>query len=89
MFTKRTSNQFERDYVKQYKRSKDISKLDKVMKLILTGKPLPQKYKDHPLKGNWQGYRECHIEPNWLLVYKPEETEVLFERTGTHPDLFK
>ncbi|EKY4937501.1 type II toxin-antitoxin system YafQ family toxin [Salmonella enterica] len=51
--------------------------------------PLPAIYKDHPLQGDYKGYRDAHIEPDWLLIYKISDTELRFERTGTHSDLFK
>ena len=63
--------------------------LKKVIKMILDGKALPPKYKDHPLTGNYKGRRDCHIEPDWLLIYKKEKDSIIFERTGTHSDLFK
>ncbi len=88
MLTRKTSNEFDREYVKQHKRGKDIKKVDEVMKLIIEEKLLPPKYRDHALKGNWQGYRDCHIEPNWLLIYKVEQGTAFFARTGTHADIF-
>ena len=72
------------------KRGKDVKKLEKVIKLLAEGENLPEKYLDHALVGNYSGYRECHIEPDWLLVYKIENeilTLILF-KTGTHSDLF-
>ncbi len=56
---------------------------------ILCGNHIPAKYHDHALSGNYKGYRECHIRPNWLLVYKSTETEITSIATGTHDDLFK
>jgi mRNA interferase YafQ len=50
---------------------------------------LPEARRDHPLKGEWKGWRECHIQPDWLLIYRTTETEVLLARTGTHADLFE
>ena len=72
------------------KRGKDISKLDTVIDLLSTGNPLPERYHDHALKGNWAGCRECHIEPDWLLVYEVYEDAlvILATRTGTHSDIF-
>lgn len=72
------------------KRGKDISKLEKVIEILSSGEMLPEKYLDHALSGNYSGYRECHIEPDWLLIYKIENetlTLILF-RTGSHSDLF-
>jgi mRNA interferase YafQ len=88
MLAQTTSRQFERDYVKQFKRHKDLSKLKAVMRLIVEEKPLGRKHRDHPLTGNWTAYRDCHIEPDWLLIYKIDQNGVLFERTGSHADLF-
>ncbi len=88
MLVQTTSRQFERDYVKQFKRHKDLNKIKLVMRLIVEEKPLERKHRDHPLTGNWAAYRDCHIEPDWLLIYKIDQNSVLFERTGTHADLF-
>ncbi len=72
------------------KRGKDMSKLRDVIEMLATGTELPQKYLDHSLKGNYYGYRECHIEPDWLLVYKIDKGALLLTltKTGTHSDLF-
>ena len=88
MLKPKVSRQFERDYVRQVKRNKSLEKLDEVMKLIVEEKPLLRKHNDHPLRGNWKGYRDCHVEPDWLLLYRIAGNEVTFERTGTHSDLF-
>ncbi len=63
--------------------------LETVVELLLDGQTLPEKYRDHQLTGNWKGYRECHIEPDWLLVYKIYESKQILSlvRTGTHSDL--
>ncbi len=73
------------------KRGLDISLLNSIVDKLLQGIPLDEKYKDHPLKGVWEGFRECHIQPDWLLVYLIEDdilTLTLVD-TGTHADLFK
>lgn len=70
------------------KRHKQINKIKVVMTALIEGKPLGARYKDHALIGNYAGRRECHIEPDWLLIYKLEDDEIIFERTGTHSDLF-
>ncbi len=72
------------------KRGYHISSLSDVVKILAEGEQLPPKYKDHELKGDYAGYRECHVEPDWLLVYKiSEESLILYlMRTGTHSDLF-
>lgn len=89
MFRPVTTTRFEKDVKLARKRGKDLARLRKIMELLLEGKKLPHKNLDHWLKGNYNDRRECHIEPDWLLIYKPEEVEIIFERTGTHSDLFK
>lgn len=82
--------QMRKDLKVAHKRGYDFAKLDEVVDLLCTKQQLPEKYKDHPLSGNYIGYRECHIRPDWLLIYKIENdtlTLVLF-RTGSHSDLF-
>ena len=70
------------------KRGKDLSKLKEVLEKIISGQQLEAKYRDHVLVGQYQGTRECHIEPDWLLIYEPAQSEVVLIRTGTHADLF-
>jgi mRNA interferase YafQ len=82
------TSQFKKDIKKQLRKGKNQQKLVKVIKRLLSGKPLPEKNKDHPLKGNWKGRRDCHIEPDWILIYRITKDELLLERTGTHSDLF-
>lgn len=79
---------FENEVVKAKKRGKDIEKLKEIMKLLIQENPLQQKNRNHKLKGEYVGYWECHIEPDWLLVYKKTETHIIFVRTGSHSDLF-
>ena len=83
------TNSFKRDYKKILKRNYDVSLLENVVDLLLAGEKLPDRNKDHSLTGNWIGYRECHIEPDWLLVYKIYEDKLILSlvRTGTHSDL--
>lgn len=71
------------------KRGYDLSKLETVIDLLQAEQSLPQQYRDHPLSGNWAHYRECHIEPDWLLVYKVDGRELvlILARTGTHSDV--
>ena len=80
--------QFKRDLKLCNRRHYDISKLQKVLGLLMAGQALPTQLRDHPLVGNWIPKRECHIAPDWLLVYETNETEVRLARTGTHSDLF-
>jgi mRNA interferase YafQ len=82
------SGQFKRDLKQAQKRGKDTNKLKTLMALLIEGNPLPATYLDHPLKGNWNGFRDAHIEPDWLLIYKIAGDMVRFERTGRHTDLF-
>ncbi|MDX9897058.1 MAG: type II toxin-antitoxin system YafQ family toxin [Desulfofustis sp.] len=88
MLTPVHSSQFKRDVRRTEKRGKDMAKLRDVLKALIEGKPLPKRHKDHPLKGEWSGYREAHIEPDWLLVYQLAGNELHLVRTGTHSDLF-
>jgi mRNA interferase YafQ len=82
------SKQFLKDIKRQKKRGKDISKLKTVVSLLYQDKKLPYKHKDHPLHGNWLSYRDCHVEPDWVLIYKISPTILHLERTGSHADLF-
>jgi len=70
------------------RRGKDLSKLRELILLLAEGQPLPQRYKDHPLAGDWKHFRDCHIEADWLLIYKIEGDDLYLVRTGTHSDLF-
>jgi mRNA interferase YafQ len=73
------------------KRGKNMKKLVNVLDLLASGKTLPSKYKDHQLTGNLSDFRECHIEPDWLLIYQIFENELILSATatGSHSDLFK
>lgn len=82
------SGQFKRDVKQAQKRGKDMAKLKALLTLLIEAKPLPATCLDHPLKGNWRGFRDAHIEPDWLLIYKISGDLVRFERTGRHSDLF-
>lgn len=88
MLTPVRSGQFRRDVKRAEKRGKDMGKLRQVLMLLLQGEPLPERLKDHPLRGNWNGYRDLHIEPDWLLIYKVAGDELHLARTGSHSDLF-
>lgn len=83
-----TQMQFEKDSKKYKKRGKDMARLEIVIEFLQQEKPLPPKYRNHKLQGNWKGYWECHIEPDWLLVYKKNETELILVAMGSHSDLF-
>ena len=84
----RLTSRYKRDYKRIAKRGYDLDLLDAVLLLLAESQPLPPARSDHPLKGEWQGYRECHIQPDWLLIYKTTTSEVLLAATGTHSDLF-
>ncbi len=83
------NTRFKKDIALAKKRGKDLDKIKKVIELLLNKKPLPAHLKDHKLTSNYKDRRECHIEPDWLLIYKPDGNAIIFERTGTHSDLFK
>jgi len=89
MLIPRRSSQFKRDFKLAMKRGLPISKIEKVMETLVTETPLEPKHKDHPLSGDYKGHRECHIEPDWLLIYAISYPDIFFVRTGSHSDLFK
>ena len=82
------TKQFKRDVKRMRKRGKDLEKIKAVIDQLVAEEPLPPKNRDHKLGGNWVGRRDCHIEPDWILIYKLTDDELLLERTGTHSDLF-
>lgn len=83
-------NSFKKDYKRIVKRGYDIALLENVIRMLADGETLPAKYRDHTLTGNYSGFRECHITPDWLLIYEVRESELILylTRTGTHSDLF-
>ena len=83
------TNQYKKDLKLAKKRRKDTDKLDKIIDTLLNENPLEHKHRDHPLAGVYVGYRECHIEPDWLLIYKKAKGTLFLARTGTHADLFE
>ena len=80
--------QFKRDLKLCNRRHYEIAKLKRVLDILVQGSTLPNQYHDHALIGNWFPKRECHIEPDWLLIYETNNLEVRLARTGTHNDLF-
>ena len=80
--------QFRRDVKLAKRRGKDVSKLRELILLLAEGGPLPPSCKDHPLSGEWEHHRDCHVEPDWLLIYKIDREDLYLIRTGTHSDLF-
>ena len=81
-------SKFERDIQRVKKRRKDMKKIKEVMAFLVHKKTIAAKYRNHKLVGDYKGYWECHIEPDWLLIYKKTATAIIFVRTGSHADLF-
>ena len=88
MRTIRRDKQFKRDVKRLIKRGKDSNKLKKIINLLVNAETLPQENTDHQLKGVLRDCRECHIEPDWLFIYRIEGSELCLVRTGSHADLF-
>ena len=88
MKTFRFASAYRKDLKRVTRRNCDLTLLANVLDTLRAGQQLPTARRDHPLKGEWKGWRECHIQPDWLLIYKTIDTEVLLARTGTHADLF-
>lgn len=84
------TKQFKKDYRKAQRRHRDIALLDDIIRKLSRQEPLPQKNRDHALGGNWEGHRECHILPDWLLVYRVENNVLVLTlvRSGSHSDIF-
>lgn len=84
------TGQFKKDYKLAMKRGLNMDLLDNAIRILASGESLPANYNDHALTGNWKGYRECHIQPNWLLIYRIENDMLVLtlQRTGSHSDLF-
>ena len=91
IYSIRTTNQFRTSLKRMSKRGYNLDLLDNVVNILAKGKKLPKKNKDHYLKGNYIGHRECHITPDWLLIYKITEKDLilLLTNTGSHNDLFE
>ena len=90
LYSPKKTSQFKKDF-KKYSHSGryDISKLKDIVSKLINGEKLPSQNRDHPLKGNLSDFRECHIEPDWLLLYRYENEFIIFTRTGSHSELFK
>ena len=84
----RTATRFRRDLKRITKRNYQLERLQPILDLLRHGRPLPARHRDHPLQGAWASSRECHITPDWLLIYETNADEVILQRTGTHSDLF-
>ena len=83
------TNKFNKEVKLAQKRGKNMDKLKIILLKLVFNEKLEEKHKDHKLTSNYEGCRECHIEPDWLLIYKIIDNQVIFERTGSHTDLFK
>ena len=84
------TSQFKKDYKLMQRRGKDKRKLEEILRILAVGGTLPPENRDHALSGNYAGFRECHIEPDWLLIYCyiHNQLVLVYSRTGTHSDLF-
>jgi mRNA interferase YafQ len=81
--------QFRRDVKRQEKRGKDLAKLWAIVETLCSRGRLAPRHRDHALGGEWKGWRDCHVEPDWVLIFKPTATELVLGRTGSHADLFE
>ena len=90
-YTVKYTTAFKKEYKRAIKRGLKIELLERVVELLSMGEKLPEKSKDHELGGDWVGHRECHILPDWLLIYRIEDDVLVLTlaRTGTHSDLFE
>jgi mRNA interferase YafQ len=82
------TTQFRRDTKRARKQGRDVNELRRLARRLAGGETLEPRYRDHPLKGEWSEFRECHVHPDWLLIYRRTETELVLARIGTHADLF-
>ncbi|HQZ29058.1 MAG TPA: type II toxin-antitoxin system YafQ family toxin [Verrucomicrobiales bacterium] len=82
------TTQFRKDVKRQIKRGKAPDKLTAAIELLIAGEELPEKLRDHALIGEWNGWRDCHVDSDWLLIYKRLIEELVLGRTGSHADLF-
>lgn len=90
MLTIKYHTMFKKDFKRIKKRGYDISRLEKIVESLANEVPLPEQFKDHNLSGNYNGFRECHVAPDWLLIYQVNNNELVLvlSRTGSHSDLF-
>jgi mRNA interferase YafQ len=82
------TNRFRKDIKLMMRGGKDISLLQDVVRILANSEPLPVRNRDHSLVGDWKGFRECHIQPDWLLIYQIKGQDLTLIRTGSHSDLF-
>ena len=83
------SKQFAKDVKRMRKRGKDIEKLKALVTRLASGQALAPRYRPHALAGEWKNCRDCHLEPDWILIYSADERHLRLERTGSHSDLFE
>lgn len=83
------TKQFVKDVKRMDKRGKDLPSSKTIVRLLAEDKPLEPRHRDHSLSGQWSHCRDCHIEPDWILIYTSDKTSLRLERTGTHSDLFE
>ncbi|MDR3331713.1 MAG: type II toxin-antitoxin system YafQ family toxin [Synergistaceae bacterium] len=83
------SGKFKKDSKRAVLRGRNILKLIPPVIMLLNSEPLPPRYRDHPLGGDWEGYRDFHIEDDWIVIYRIDDDCLVMERTGTHVDLFR
>ena len=87
--TPRFTSAFKKDFKRAEKQRKDLTKLEAILNLLIEGSPLPERNRDHNLGGNWSSYRECHVEPDWLLIYRVDGESLILVRLGSHSELFR
>ncbi len=82
------TGQFKKDYKRVKKQGKDLADLRSIIEKLARRQPLPPKHRDHSLTGRWNKHRDCHIAPDWLLIYRIDGDDLILERTGSHSELF-
>lgn len=84
----RRKSQFKKDWKKVERQRKNMELIKNIIEMLAYQKTLPPSAVDHPLQGQWSDFRECHIQPDWLLIYQQNEEELVLVRTGSHAELF-
>jgi mRNA interferase YafQ len=85
----RPTSQFKKDLKRASRQGRNIGRVKEVLEILAEPRPLPKIFKDHSLKGAWRDFRECHLEPDWLLIYTMTDFELRPTRLGTHAELFE
>lgn len=83
------TSQFKKDIKRLKKQGKNLNTLEAVLRILSEGGGLEERHRDHGLTGKWSGSRDCHIEPDWILIYRVDEDAIFLERSGSHSDLFR